>query len=210
MNYSVFSDYKKTVYAQSNDNKLSVELRPIRVIRVLIRKNTEPNSYHDEWYRLSQVKNLYKSVQPASLVMSLSKYPRSNVVCIFTHDAFFTGDTLLNNSKTPLTFPRSNLNDYANAIQKIKPLLKPGMTIYPGHGEAFVVNENFLERFGIWVLLFEIFENSGHGEAFVFGEWFLQWFEIWVLLFEFCYLSFVIWDFWISRPWGVFCGEHLF
>jgi len=33
MNYSVLSDYKKTVYAQSNDNKLSVEIRPIRVTR---------------------------------------------------------------------------------------------------------------------------------------------------------------------------------
>jgi len=69
--------------------------------------------------------------------------------CIFTKDAVFTGDTLLNNTKTPLTFPHSNRNDYANSIQKIKPLLKPGMTIYPGHGEPFVVNENFLQQFGI-------------------------------------------------------------
>jgi len=73
----------------------------------------------------------------------------SKNVCIFTKDAVFTGDTLLNNTKTPLTFPHSNRKDYANSIQKLKTLLNPGMTIFPGHGEAFVVNENFLERFGI-------------------------------------------------------------
>jgi hypothetical protein len=33
MSYSVLSDYKNTVYAQSNDSKLSVEIRPIRVTR---------------------------------------------------------------------------------------------------------------------------------------------------------------------------------
>jgi glyoxylase-like metal-dependent hydrolase (beta-lactamase superfamily II) len=73
----------------------------------------------------------------------------SKNVCIFTKDAVFTGDTLLNNTKTPLTFPLSNRKYYTNSIQKIKTLLKPGMTIYPGHGVAFVVNENFLEQFGI-------------------------------------------------------------
>jgi len=65
-------------------------------------------------------------------------------VCIFTKDAVFTGDTLLNNTKTPLTFPHSNRNDYANSIQKLKTLLKPGITVYPGHGEAFVVDNKFL------------------------------------------------------------------
>jgi glyoxylase-like metal-dependent hydrolase (beta-lactamase superfamily II) len=73
----------------------------------------------------------------------------SKNVCIFTKDAEFTGDTLLNNTKIPLTFPHSNHKDYANSIQKIKPLLKPGMTIYPGHGESFVVDEPILQQFGI-------------------------------------------------------------
>ena len=70
-------------------------------------------------------------------------------VCIFTNDTVFTGDTLLNNTKTPLTFPHSNRKDYANSIQKIKTLLNPGMTIYPGHGEPFEVGKPFLQQFGI-------------------------------------------------------------
>jgi glyoxylase-like metal-dependent hydrolase (beta-lactamase superfamily II) len=61
--------------------------------------------------------------------------------CIFTSDAVFTGDTLLNNTKTPLTFPHSNRKDYSNSIQKLKTLIKPGTTIYPGHGEAFLADD---------------------------------------------------------------------
>ena len=68
------------------------------------------------------------------------RHPRSNVVCIFTNNALFTGDTLLNNTKTPLTFPHSNRKDYANSLQKLKTLIKPGTTIYPGHGEVFVAD----------------------------------------------------------------------
>ena len=58
-------------------------------------------------------------------------------MCIFAGNAVFTGDTLLNNIKTPLTFPHSNRKQYAASIEKLKNLLKPGMIIHPGHGEAF-------------------------------------------------------------------------
>jgi glyoxylase-like metal-dependent hydrolase (beta-lactamase superfamily II) len=52
--------------------------------------------------------------------------------------AIWVGRRDTNNTKTPLTFPHSNRKDYANSIQKLKALIKPGTTIYPGHGEAFV------------------------------------------------------------------------
>jgi glyoxylase-like metal-dependent hydrolase (beta-lactamase superfamily II) len=59
-------------------------------------------------------------------------------ICIFTENAVFTGDTILNGTKTPLSFPHSSKKDYKESIQKILSLLEPGMMIYPGHHEPFV------------------------------------------------------------------------
>lgn len=58
-------------------------------------------------------------------------------MCIFANNSVFTGDTLLNNIKTPLTFPHSNRKHYAESLEKLKSLILPGMAIYPGHGEPF-------------------------------------------------------------------------
>lgn len=62
-------------------------------------------------------------------------------ICIRTGTAIFTGDTLLNNSKTPLTFPHSNKKDYQASIERLKTIIDPGMTVYPGHGEPYVYSE---------------------------------------------------------------------
>ena len=62
-------------------------------------------------------------------------------LCIKTENAFFTGDTLLNKTKTPLSFPHSNKKDYRQSIEKLKNILRSGMTIYPGHGKQFVYSE---------------------------------------------------------------------
>lgn len=59
-------------------------------------------------------------------------------ICIRAGTAIFTGDTLLNNTKTPLSFPHSNKKDYQASIEKLKRLIIPGMIIYPGHGQPFV------------------------------------------------------------------------
>ena len=60
--------------------------------------------------------------------------------CIFTSDAVFTGDNILNQMKAPLNFPHSNKKQYDISLIKIKKQLKPGMTIFPGHGEPFKYN----------------------------------------------------------------------
>lgn len=62
-------------------------------------------------------------------------------LCIKTENAFFTGDTLLYKTKTPLSFPHSNKKDYQRSIEKLKNTLVPGKTIYPGHGESFIYSE---------------------------------------------------------------------
>lgn len=62
--------------------------------------------------------------------------------CIIIDDFIFTGDTILNKTKTPLNFPHSHKKTYATSLKKLKGLLKPGMKIYPGHGDPFKF-ENF-------------------------------------------------------------------
>lgn len=60
-------------------------------------------------------------------------------MCIITGDCVFTGDTLLNQTKTPLNFPHSNKNDYFQSIERLKTLIRHEMIIYPGHGEPFKI-----------------------------------------------------------------------
>lgn len=65
-------------------------------------------------------------------------------ICILVKDCFFSGDTLLNGIKTPLTFPHSNRKDYKNSIEKSKTFLKPTMIIYPGHDVSFECNDQLI------------------------------------------------------------------
>lgn len=58
--------------------------------------------------------------------------------CIFTSDAVFVGDTILNKKKVPLNFPHSDRIIYNNSLKKLKNHIKLGITIYPGHGDPFV------------------------------------------------------------------------
>lgn len=58
-------------------------------------------------------------------------------MCIVTDNDLFTGDTILNGIKSPLTFPHSNRKDYHTSIEKLKNILIKGMMIHPGHDAQF-------------------------------------------------------------------------
>ena len=58
--------------------------------------------------------------------------------CIFTSNAVFVGDTILNKQKVPLNFPHSDRLLYSKSLKKLESHIKLGMTVYPGHGEPFV------------------------------------------------------------------------
>lgn len=62
--------------------------------------------------------------------------------CIFFNKGVFTGDTILNDSKIPLNLPGSDKGLYEKSLQKLKKYLTTGMTVYPGHGEAFIWNKS--------------------------------------------------------------------
>lgn len=58
-------------------------------------------------------------------------------ICIFVDNYVFTGDTLLNGIKSPLTFPHSSRSAYKNSLSKLKEKLREGMILYPGHDKPF-------------------------------------------------------------------------
>lgn len=67
-------------------------------------------------------------------------------ICLYSNNYIFTGDTILNRTKTPLNLPNSDKNKYKESIRKILNILKPDMTIYPGHGLPFKVDSNDLSK----------------------------------------------------------------
>lgn len=58
-------------------------------------------------------------------------------ICFNIGKFLFTGDTILNNIKSPLKLPGSNKYLYKTSIEKLEKIIKPGMVLYPGHGECF-------------------------------------------------------------------------
>ncbi len=60
-------------------------------------------------------------------------------MCFIIDNIVFTGDTLLNGTKTPLKLPGSNKPQHQSSIEKLRASLSPGTIIYPGHGQPFRV-----------------------------------------------------------------------
>ena len=60
-------------------------------------------------------------------------------ICMFTEDMAFTGDTFLNNTKSPLCFPHSNKLDYQQSKNEILQKLNATTKIFPGHGQSFTI-----------------------------------------------------------------------
>lgn len=59
-------------------------------------------------------------------------------LCIILDDAIFTGDTFMGGIKTPVKLPGGNKEDYHISIDNLKKIIKPGMKVYPGHGDPFL------------------------------------------------------------------------
>jgi glyoxylase-like metal-dependent hydrolase (beta-lactamase superfamily II) len=58
-------------------------------------------------------------------------------ICLFAKNMVFTGDTLLNNVESPVSFPHSNKKEYQQSKNKIFNKINFETKIYPGHGEPF-------------------------------------------------------------------------
>jgi len=58
-------------------------------------------------------------------------------ICLIGDSFAFTGDTLFEDGYGRTDLPGGSSKDLENSIKKLSKVLKPGMLVYPGHGEIF-------------------------------------------------------------------------
>ncbi len=63
-------------------------------------------------------------------------------ICLFGDSALFTGDLLFVDGYGRTDLPGGSEKEIKNSLEKISGIIKPGMTIYPGHGEIFTTEKD--------------------------------------------------------------------
>ena len=61
-------------------------------------------------------------------------------ICLIGEESAFVGDTLFENGFGRTDFPGGSMKDLEKSLKRLSELLKPGITVYPGHGEPFNIN----------------------------------------------------------------------
>ena len=64
-------------------------------------------------------------------------------ICLLDEDFAFTGDTLFKDGCGRTDLPGSSQKDMEESLGKLSKLLKPGATVYPGHGEIFKYRKGY-------------------------------------------------------------------
>lgn len=63
-------------------------------------------------------------------------------ICLLGDDFIFTGDTLFKDGCGRTDLPGGSQEEMEESLDKLSKLIKPEMTVYPGHGDFF----NFLKK----------------------------------------------------------------
>jgi len=58
-------------------------------------------------------------------------------LCLLGEKVIFTGDTLFKDNYGRTDLPEGSPDDMDKSLERLKKLIKPGMTVFPGHGELF-------------------------------------------------------------------------
>lgn len=60
-------------------------------------------------------------------------------ICLLGENIIFTGDTLFKDGYGRTDLPGGSQKELESSLEKLSKLLKPGMKVYPGHGEIFKI-----------------------------------------------------------------------
>jgi glyoxylase-like metal-dependent hydrolase (beta-lactamase superfamily II) len=60
-------------------------------------------------------------------------------ICLTGENEIFTGDTIFKDGYGRTDLPGGSEEDLKNSLEKLSKILKPGMKVYPGHGETFEI-----------------------------------------------------------------------
>jgi len=58
-------------------------------------------------------------------------------ICLLGAGFIFTGDTLFENGHGRTDLPGGSQKEMEESLEKLSKIIKPGSTVYPGHGEIF-------------------------------------------------------------------------
>lgn len=61
-------------------------------------------------------------------------------ICLLGDDIIFTGDTLFKDGYGRTDLEGGSQKEIEKSLNKLKSILKPGMAVYPGHGEVFKID----------------------------------------------------------------------
>ena len=64
-------------------------------------------------------------------------------ICLLGENFVFTGDTLFKDGYGRTDLPGGSQKDMEESLEKLSKLLKPGMIVYPGHGEIFKYRKSY-------------------------------------------------------------------
>jgi len=59
-------------------------------------------------------------------------------ICLLGEDFIFTGDTLFKDGYGRTDLPTGSEEEMAESLERLKKIIKSGMTVYPGHGDVYV------------------------------------------------------------------------
>jgi glyoxylase-like metal-dependent hydrolase (beta-lactamase superfamily II) len=62
-------------------------------------------------------------------------------ICLLAGDSIFTGDTLFKDGYGRTDLPGGSEEQLEKSLEKLEKILKPEMTVYPGHGEIFKISQ---------------------------------------------------------------------
>ena len=60
-------------------------------------------------------------------------------ICLVGEKVIFTGDTLFKEGYGRTDFPEGSPSDMEKSLKRLKSIIKPGTTVYPGHDEPFII-----------------------------------------------------------------------
>ena len=58
-------------------------------------------------------------------------------ICLLGENFIFTGDTLFKDGYGRTDLPTGSEEDMTKSLERLKKIIKPGMMVYPGHGDVY-------------------------------------------------------------------------
>ncbi len=59
-------------------------------------------------------------------------------ICLLGRDFIFTGDTIFREGYGRTDLKGGSEEKFVDSLNRLKAIIKPGMMVYPGHGEPFM------------------------------------------------------------------------